>query len=105
MPQQIAIFDAYGEQDRLEEKLNAWLYAEPRHVLSMQANESRLFIRWRKGNGHRHSPAYIKIMSTLTNGSTPEARFKEFFEENPTANIQVEACNDYFLFWLWTHDD
>lgn len=105
MPQQIAIFDGYGELERLETKLNAWLHAEPRHVLSMQANESRLFIRWRKGNEHhRREPAYIKILSTLTNGSTPEARFREFFEEHPTANIQVETCNEFFLFWLWVDE-
>ena len=106
MHQRIAIFDGYGERERLEARLNKWLHEEPRHILSIQANASRLFIRWRKGNDHhRHSPSFFKLFSTTTNGSTPEARFKEFLEEHPTVEIICEACNDFFLFWLWADEE
>ena len=78
MPQQVAVFDGYGDRPRIEKKLNDWLLAEPRHILSMHATEARLFIRWRKnGDFHRHAPAYIKLFNTLSNGSTPETRFRE----------------------------
>jgi hypothetical protein len=103
--QQVAVFDGYGNRALMEERLNTWLLAEPRHILSMQATEARLFIRWRRnGSAHRHSPVYFKLFNTLSNGSTPEARFKEFFEQHPTANIVLETCNEFFLFWLWADE-
>lgn len=104
MPQQIAIFDGYGDREYIEKKLNDWLLAEPRHILSIQATEARLFVRWRKGNGHRHSPVYFKVFNTMMNGSTPESRFKEFLEQHPTIIVVLETCNVFFLFWLWADE-
>ena len=105
MRQEVAVFDGYGESTRLEKKLTDWLLAEPRHVMSLQSTEARIFIRWRAGNGfHRHAPVFFKVFNTLTNGSTPEQKFKEFFDEHPNASIVAETCNEFFLIWLWADE-
>lgn len=105
MKQAVEVFDGYGDRELLEENLNAWLRSEPRHVVSLQATESRIFIRWRTGNGnHRHAPPFFKIFSTMSNGGAPGHRFREFFDQHPNANVVAETCNDFFLVWLWVDE-
>ena len=101
--QQVKIFDGYGHLPNLEGKINAWLNAEPRKILSVQATDLRLFIRWRPARDLQRRPAYFKLFHTLENGLA-EAHFKEFFSEHPNIEVIFEAVNGSFIFWFWADE-
>jgi hypothetical protein len=102
--EQVTVFDGYGHREYLEKKLNDWLSASPRKILSIKACDMRLFIRWRPAQDFsRHAPAFIKLWDTMANGET-EALFRQFYKEHPTAKIIFEEINVWFLFWFWADE-
>ncbi len=102
--QKVKVFSGYGDTARLEGQINGWLLAEPRKVLSIQATDLRLFIRWQPGvDFHRHSPSFFSLFRTMANGQA-ETQFDAFFEEHPNAKIIFEAVNQSFIFWFWADE-